>query len=82
MMYGPWMAYGYYPGIYPYGDPYCMPMGAGMVGSCAAGTCSGGVGAGGCGGPGGCGSGGKLFIPFHPSMRLFGRYQMSRDIQV
>ena len=65
MMYGPWMAYGYYPGIYAYGDPYCMPMGAGMAGACAAGTCSGGVAAGGCGGPGGCGNGGgcvSLFI--------------------
>ncbi|KAH8774025.1 hypothetical protein BGZ57DRAFT_894252 [Hyaloscypha finlandica] len=58
MMYGPWMAYGYYPGIYAYGDPYCMPMGAGMAGACAAGTCSGGVAAGGCGGAGGCGTGG------------------------
>jgi hypothetical protein len=58
MMYGPWMAYGYYPGIYMYGNPYCMPMGAGMAGACAAGTCSGGVAAGGCGGPGGCGNGG------------------------
>jgi Glycine-rich domain-containing protein-like len=58
MMYGPWMAYGYYPGIYAYGDPYCMPMGVGMAGACAAGTCSGGVAAGGCGGAGGCGTGG------------------------
>jgi hypothetical protein len=58
MMYGPWMAYGYYPGIYAYGNPYFMPMGVGMYGACAAGTCSGGVAAGGCGGPGGCGTGG------------------------
>lgn len=58
MMYGPWMAYGYYPGIYAYGNPYFMPIGVGMYGACAQGTCSGGVAAGGCGGPGGCGTGG------------------------
>jgi hypothetical protein len=49
----------YYPRIYTYGDPYGMPMGAGMAGACAAGTCSGGVAAGGCSGPGGCGMGGS-----------------------
>jgi len=69
MMYGPWMAYGYYPGIYMYGNPYCMPMGAGMAGACAAGTCSGGVAAGGCGGPGGCGNGGGCVS--RPSSFLF-----------
>jgi hypothetical protein len=80
MMYGPWMAYGYYPGIYAYGDPYCMPMGAGMAGACAAGTCSGGVAAGGCGGAGGCGTGGGCVsspscLPFQYRLELTFRSQ-------
>ena len=58
MMYGPFMAYPMYGGIYYAGDPCSMPVGAGMAGACAQGSCSGGVAAGGCGGPGGCGSGG------------------------
>jgi hypothetical protein len=74
------MAYGYYPGIYAYGDPYCMPMGAGMAGACAAGTCSGGVAAGGCGGAGGCGTGGgcvsfPLCLPFQYGLKLTFRSQ-------
>ncbi|KAG0645916.1 Glycine-rich domain-containing 2 [Hyphodiscus hymeniophilus] len=59
LMYGPYMSMGMYGGgMYYAGDPYCLPMGAGMVGNCCQGTCSGGVAAGGCGGPGGCGSAG------------------------
>jgi hypothetical protein len=59
LMYGPYMSMGMYGGgMYYAGDPYCLPMGAGMAGNCAAGTCSGGVAGGGCGGPGGCGTAG------------------------
>jgi hypothetical protein len=55
MMYGPYMAFPMYGGIYYAGDPCTMVTGTGMAGACAVGTCGGGVGAGACSGPGGCG---------------------------
>jgi hypothetical protein len=47
LMYGPFMCYPMMGGMYYYGDPCMMPMGAGMPGACVAGTCSGGIAAGG-----------------------------------